>query len=371
MNVPLNAHEISIALRLAGGAHIAIRAMLGAILGVSLAMSAGCGDGTGLKPEPIPEKLFEARFTNPANDCGAANIDPFSLLILPQNGGTTLLGIADTAIKATVDNGTLTYSVPFQVDDPKAVVTVGAEWAFSDDRTTFSGPETFAVALGGNPVSCTFTFTSSGSLATAPGAPPNLPSGQPTANIGSMETRSRAPRAAASRLDNNVVIYGPAGAVDPDPDTECFASGANGSHFLSIFIDPPLADARASVLGKAEDWIYFQWNLYYAPDAATAALGQVTQLAQLLQGGWLETPIASAPWFYHNSFTPPPPTGNLGLYWQLNGPSYDYQSTNATFNATAPGVYYTVYILYWSRRYAQDDVGPAWAVVFDPTLCTL
>src|SRR5215213_8281250 len=106
-----------------------------------LAGLVGCGGGDdvgGTGPtsvgEPTPEQSYLSRQTDPTNDCGADNLQPFDMLaaIRPTGSQYAIAGLFDQPISAQLSGDHLTTSVPVPVDS--FLVTFGTDWTFAANR---------------------------------------------------------------------------------------------------------------------------------------------------------------------------------------------------------------------------------------------
>jgi hypothetical protein len=308
-------------------------------------------NGCGTEPNPttpIPEQLYRVALAQSTNDCGADNLDPFTILIIPLDGGTSLLGVDTLPIPSTVSEDRITFSrsIPINGD---TVVVLGGSWVFAEDRHTFNGAVTFAVSFGG-PTVCTFRSASTGSHGIAPqlpGAPPGDPvSGRVSGSVGK-----------ASRLTSALTgaVWGVTAPVTFFGGEPCFVSTANGSS--STFVAPPLPfpSARNARAGVEEDAVAFRWQLYGFTDDATAGVSALNNALGSFETDGL---VKQSDWFWQNAFDPKPFVLAPPDWIDFRPSGTTFSQSGETFQTVGPGYWFIVIDVYW---YDRENIGWGWS----------
>jgi hypothetical protein len=340
---PLNALEPSRAIQLSSNVEFVCRGLLGGILGLSLALLLGCSGGGGgplepLPDNPIPEQLYQVNLTNPTNDCGASNLDPFKFLALPVNGGTSIVGILESPVASNVTGNRLSFSVPVPVA-ADTVVTVTGDWTFAEDRHTFDGTVKFAVAFGGTVV-CTFTFVSSGLHAVTPSLPDH-PDGE-----GSARGELSGDRTSARSLSPSAWGWGNTGEVAAHGPT-CFGF-LGGETTLSQQL--PGVKARDAFAYPEQDVVWFRFQIYGDTDAGNAGASRLINSL----GEFAPNPLYTSRWYWTYAYDSPSVYTIIGGWYDPGGESWGTE-TNLTLGRG--GYYYSVVDVFWQDR---DGLGWAW-----------
>jgi hypothetical protein len=307
----------------------------------ALAVVVGCGGdgggGTGpTQGNPIPEQSYLARQTNPTNDCGGSNLEPFDMLAVIQHTGEqyAIAGLFDQPVSAQLSGDHLTTSVPVPVDS--FVVTFGTDWTFVADRETFTGPTTFKVALHDR-VLCTFTLSSAGTHVaeqdrSAPGdAPDTATSSAPSAAT----TAPRARSLAGAGRPQFATAYNPGGAAGPGALSTRTILCAQGT------VAVPGAQAKA-VTGlfngfgapwqqvAADTWLY-KWD----GSSTFAYTGRSNR------SGWVGVAAPSA---YET------------VFGYASDPATNVDVDGVTFSSLEPGYYTVVSRYYWFPPEHVSDI---------------
>lgn len=317
----------------------------------------GCGTtepGPERKANPIPEQLYQLDFAQSTNDCGSENLAPFKGLVIPQGGGTSLLGLDTLPIPSVLDGDQVTFSqlIPLQGD---TTVTFGGKWAFAEDRHTFDGAVTYAVSFGG-PIVCTFTFATAGQHGVTPQLP-TAPTGEPEAGITASEKKLFG---RVSRYDP--AVWGRTAPVIFYGAQPCFIIGASATTPAITQLTPPVPfpNTRDTRVGSEVDVVAFRWQLYGYPDLAAASLSALNATLGHFETSGL---IRQSDWFWQyasdsrSSLIAPQD-------WIDFGRRTTYSQSGQTSLTVNTGYWFIVEDVYWFDR---DGLGSGWSrnVVMD------